>query len=95
MLLAKASVGVGKFYMGQDLDLLCVKMAALNLCFFNLEGVILHGNSLKGEVLRGYRTSSSLLGGSIRDLSVEECNVWADKVRGTKPREVAEGALFI
>ena len=31
---------------GQDTDLVCVQMAALNLCFFNIDGAIVYGDSL-------------------------------------------------
>jgi hypothetical protein len=59
------------FY-GQDIDLTCVKMCALNLTFFNVNGFIIWGDSLNREVKKVYQTKRSYLGGSIRILNEEE-----------------------
>lgn len=63
----------GSFFMGIDIDPACCRMAALNLLFFNLNGVVVHGNALSNESWGGYATSRSLaFGGSIRRLAQEE-----------------------
>lgn len=59
------------FY-GQDIDLTCVKMTALNLCFFNVNGYVIGGNTLLQECNKVYQTIRSIYGGSIRELTGEE-----------------------
>jgi hypothetical protein len=59
-------------FIGQDLDYTCVRMCALNLCFFNLNGYAVHGNTLTEEVQTVFQTTRSLLGGSIRKLNDKE-----------------------
>ncbi len=60
------------FY-ARDLDLTCVKMCALNMCFFNLNAQIECGNSLTMEHPRAvYRTVRSYLGGSIVEINPAE-----------------------
>lgn len=59
------------FY-GQDIDLTCVKMTALNLCFFNVNGFVIQGNTLAMECNKVYQTGRSIYGGSIRELCGEQ-----------------------
>jgi type I restriction-modification system DNA methylase subunit len=59
------------FY-GQDIDLTCVKMCALNLLFFNVHGFVIWGDTLLMECNKVYQTNRSYLGGSIRELQGEE-----------------------
>lgn len=59
------------FY-AQDIDLTCVKMCALNLLFFNVNGFVVWGNSLLMECNKVYQTSRSYLGGSIRELKGDD-----------------------
>jgi tRNA G10 N-methylase Trm11 len=59
-------------FWGQDIDLTCVKMCALNLMFFNVNGFVVWGDSLVMECNKVYGTSRSFMGGSIRELTVEE-----------------------
>jgi len=56
---------------GQDIDLSCVKMCALNLMFFNVNGYVVWGDSLLMECRKVYKTMRSSLGGSIRELTEE------------------------
>jgi len=56
------------FY-GQDIDLTCVKMCALNLLFFNVNGYVVWGDSLLMECKKVYQTNRSYLGGSIREVT--------------------------
>jgi len=53
------------FY-GQDIDFTCIQMTALNLMFFNLNGVVILGNTLKLEAQKVFLTKRSYLyGGSL------------------------------
>lgn len=56
---------------GQDIDITCVKMCALNLLFFNVNGYVVWGDSLLMECNKVYQTKRSYLGGSIRELTGE------------------------
>lgn len=56
---------------GQDIDLTCVKMCALNLMFFNVNGYVIWGDTLLMECRKVYKTSRSSLGGSISELTGE------------------------
>jgi hypothetical protein len=58
-------------FVGQDIDLTCVKMCALNLLFFNVNGYSVWGDSLAMECNKVYETARSYLGGSIRELRAE------------------------
>ena len=59
------------FY-GQDKDSTCAKMTALNLCFFNMSGYAVQGDSLKLEKHRAWQTNGSSMGGSIQELGEDE-----------------------
>lgn len=59
-------------FFGQDIDLTCVKMCALNLTFFNVNGFVIWGDSLLLECKQVYQTNRSQLGGSIRELKDED-----------------------
>ena len=66
-------------FVGQDIDLNCARMTALNLMFFNLDGIVLWGNHLALEVREAWETRRSLVwGGSIRPLDREEARVWLE-----------------
>jgi len=56
-------------FVGQDIDITCVKMCALNLLFFNANGYVVWGDSLLMECRKVYQTSRSYAGGSIRELT--------------------------
>lgn len=66
MLLAYADNHRPRALVGQDIDLRCVRMTAINLALRNLYGFVLWGNSLAGEVKLGYRTGLNMYGGVIR-----------------------------
>jgi type I restriction-modification system DNA methylase subunit len=59
-------------FVGQDLDATCVKMCALNMCFFNVNSFVYHCNTLSMECYGGYATQRTPLGGAIRELTEEE-----------------------
>lgn len=64
--------GVDAVFYGQDKDSTCAKMTALNLCFFNLDGYAVYGDSLTLEKHRVWQTHSTPLGGRIRELEESE-----------------------
>lgn len=68
-------------FIGQDIDLTCVRMCALNLVCFNLNGYIIHGNTLANECLRVYQTCRGAIGGSIRELNKEEVEIIKEKLK--------------
>ena len=59
-------------FCGQDIDLTCVKMCALNLLFFNASGYVVWGDTLLMQCNKVYQTRRSYLGGSIRELIGEQ-----------------------
>ena len=64
--------GVDAVFYGQDKDSTCAKMTALNLCFFNLDGYAVHGDSLTMEQHSVWRTRGTPLGGGIWELNETE-----------------------
>lgn len=71
-ILAARRHDVETFCFGQDKDLLCAKMAALNFCFFNMDGVVVWGDSLKVEQKRAWRTRNTLMGGDVVEIDPED-----------------------
>lgn len=66
-------------FVGQDIDLNCARMTALNLMFFNLDGIVLWGNHLALEVRGAWETRRSLVwGGSIRSVDREKARAWLE-----------------
>jgi type I restriction-modification system DNA methylase subunit len=56
MLLAAAKVNRDRYFVGQDIDHRCAKIAAINLALWNLSGRIIWGNTLTNEIRRVYHT---------------------------------------
>jgi len=63
---------VDAIFYGQDKDVTCAKMTALNLCFFNMDGYSVYGDSLKVEQRKMWGTQSTPMGGEIQELDVDE-----------------------
>lgn len=59
-------------FTGIDLDSICAHMATLNLCFFNMNGVIIHGNALSMEYYAGWTVKRTAIGGAIRQMSTDQ-----------------------
>jgi type I restriction-modification system DNA methylase subunit len=59
---------VDAVFYGQDKDSTCAKMTALNLCFFNMDGYAVHGDSLTMEKHRVWQTRKTMLGGDVKEL---------------------------
>ncbi len=72
MLLAAAEINRSFELVGQDVDLRCVRMTALNLAFRNLYGYFIWGNTFRLEQKLVYRTGFN--GRSfIREVAIESC----------------------
>jgi len=56
---------------GQDKDELCAEMTALNLCFFNMNGVVVLGDTIRVESRRAWRTQNTALGGEVAEVNPE------------------------
>lgn len=82
MLLAYADVQRPLELIGQDVDLRCVKMTAINLALRNLYGYALWGNSLAGECKLGYRTGMNMAGGFVRHARPGELALALDREEG-------------
>lgn len=72
MLLAIADLKPHWDFIGQDVDLRCVRMTALNLALRNRYGYVVWGNSLMLEQRLVYRTGLSLRG-VIQEVPLENC----------------------
>ena len=72
MLLAAADIQPHWEFIGQDVDLRCVRLTAINLALRNLYGYVIWGNSLGLEKKLVYRTGFNLRG-VIREVPLEDC----------------------
>ena len=71
LLLAAAEVNRSAEFYGQDIDLRCVQMTAINLGLNNLYGYAIHGDSLGGEQRLIYRTGFNGKG-VITEIEIEQ-----------------------
>lgn len=86
MLLAVAQIHRDWEFTGQDIDLRCVRMTALNLAFRNLYGYVIWGNSLAVENKLVYRTGFDGRG-FLREIPLDACPIPVQqKVMETSPR---------
>ena len=65
LLVSGARAQPDAWYAGVDLDSTCAKMAALNLVFCNVDGQVIHGNSLTMETYTVYDTYYTEAGGVV------------------------------
>lgn len=72
MLLAAAQNNRHWEFVGQDVDLRCVRMTALNLAFRNLYGYVIWGNTLALEQKLVYRTGFDGRG-FVREIPLQAC----------------------
>ncbi|WP_157972426.1 N-6 DNA methylase [Saliphagus sp. LR7] len=68
LILAARTHDVQTICFGQDKDSLCARIAALNFCFFNLDGVVACGDSLQMKKRRAWEIQSTICGGEIREV---------------------------
>ncbi len=102
MLLAKAKLKPFARFVGQDSDLRCVKIAAINLALHNFYGHVIWGNSLRNERKLVYETGFNGKG-VIRKLSDDELRtvVVPEETVASPPEnrsapatDVSQGTLF-
>lgn len=60
------------WFYGIDADNVCAQMCALNFCFFNMNGYVIHGNTLSMKFYDGWITNHSSIGGAVRRLTHDE-----------------------
>jgi hypothetical protein len=82
LLLAAAEIDRHWEFVGQDIDLRCVRMTAINLALRNLYGYVIWGNTLANEQRLIYRTGFNLRG-FVRQVAIGECptEVWNSTVK--------------
>lgn len=80
------------FVYGHDNDDTCAKMAALNGCFFNMDGVWVHGDSLELTAHHAWKTAFSGLGGSITEVDPDEIPLEAPFKQDTADQDAAPKA---
>jgi hypothetical protein len=90
MLLAVAEQNRHWHFFGQDVDLRCVRMTAINLALRNLYGYITHGNSLTLEEKLVYRTGFDGRG-FLREVPIESCPEPVRQAVAEPTRPLAEG----
>lgn len=69
LILAARAHDKAVFCYAKDKNSVCARMAALNCCFFNLDAVIVQGDSLTVARQRAWKTMHSPLGGEIAEVS--------------------------
>ena len=72
LLLAAAKIQPHWEFSGQDIDLRCVRMTAINLALRNLYGYVIWGNTLANERRLVYRTGFNLTG-FIAEVPLDDC----------------------
>ena len=72
LLLAVAEMQRHWTFVGQDIDLRCVRMTAINLALRNLYGYVIWGNSLADEQRLVYRTGYNLTG-FLSEVPIGDC----------------------
>jgi hypothetical protein len=100
MLLAIAKINPHWRFHGQDIDIRCVRMCAINLAFRNLAGFVTHGDTLRNERRLIYQTGFNGKG-FVREIPIPEAPPPPEPMRlapETEPRsdtrEVVQGSLF-
>lgn len=81
-------------FVGQDVDLTCVKMCALNLLFFNVNGYVVWGDSLLMQCNKVYQTQRSYLGGHIRELRGDDFTNFKETYTGMVKRTFEEKQIL-
>ncbi len=78
------------FYVGQDQDHRCVKMAAINMKLYGMKGVVIHMNTLSMEIYSGYRVMLPEVGGMVHFLTADECKQYV-----LQPKNTADDAEVV
>ncbi len=86
MLLAVAEMHPHWLFVGQDVDLRCVRMCAINLALRNLYGYVIQGNSLANERRLVYRTGFDLVG-VISEICLQDCPPKVQEIATQAPED--------
>jgi hypothetical protein len=93
-MLLSASRRGAKELCGQDVDLRCVRMTAINLGLRNLYGTVVWGNTLALEAKRGFRTGLTAQGQVLRPMTNEELSAWQCRLGKEEPLPDPLAGLF-
>ena len=93
LLLAAADVNPHAEFYGQDIDLRCVHMTAINLALRNLYGWVVHGDSLSNQQWRIYRTGFNGKG-VIAEVTPQHCPAPVRKIVEEVRTAATQLALF-
>lgn len=88
MLLSVAEQHRNWEFIGQDVDIRCVRMTAINLALRNLYGWVIHGNSLTLERKLTYRTGFNGRG-FVREVPTDACPYPLEPVSENQPPDVS------
>ena len=81
------------WFHGIDADNVCAQMCALNFCFFNMNGYVIHGNTLSMKFYDGWITNNTPIGGAVRRLTDEEVvdykNVYGGAMKSQEPKQLS------
>lgn len=72
MLIASIRKNPKAIFYGVDVDVNCVNMAALNMIFRNVDGYVIHANTLSLDTYGGYQLKRTLCGGVMRQMDKDE-----------------------
>jgi type I restriction-modification system DNA methylase subunit len=91
MLLSAAKINRHHKLYGADLDIICCKMALLNMLLNSLEGEIAHMNSLTNDFYRGYKVQTTLVDGYYMPYYIEftepkQSQLWLKPVKEPAPK---------
>lgn len=83
-------------FVGQDIDLNCVRMCAVNMALFNLNALVIWGNSLTLEVWGAWETRrNAALGGQIVEVDRERARAWiAPAMKRVKTVKMEQATLL-
>ena len=86
-------VDAKSWFHGIDADNVCAQMCALNFCFFNMNGYVIHGNTLSMKFYDGWITNNSPVGGAVRRLTNEEVvqykKVYGGAIKSQEPKQLS------
>jgi len=73
------------FYVAQDIDFRCVLMCVINFVMFGLSGVVIHMDTIRMNVYRGFRVMLPETGLFIYPLSASQCMQYVGEVKVNLP----------
>lgn len=74
-------------YIAQDIDFRCVLMCVINFLMFGMSGVVIHMDTIRMDVYRGFRVMLPETGLFIYPLSASQCMQYVGEVKVNLPIE--------